>query len=488
VSVPPEQPKSETFEPATRPIRTKRERIYDEILSFHRIVSVSRRPVEESLKESAAAVFAALDPNQQAALEGVRKQHDECQIQMLLTQMLKIDVAPSGADILPGTLDYARGVFQRIGISDVQFVIGGPRQSGKTTLLYLFASVLCRRLQVSAEASQYLLFPLNCELHTLDWTDPQRLLRLILRTTFEAVEYSSLKILPYLDEIRRWFMLSVFGSSIPIPDALESVPGINANALATLARETRARFQEDRDAKSQEKDSLELFVEAVFAFPGNFARAVGLKDVIFIIDAFEYTDTVIEPAPGKFSRSLRPVRINEVLSKQLAGSPFLVSMKNEQDFFESFAVPDASFISTEGLIPLEQDDEIQVRDVSTLSADPPGLRIRASDCAGYPGYVARFTRLMDLIEAHREKAAIPSPFAPVRTAVDISRLKIIRHELLILAGLLIESGTGTIQEGAKKAIGEPQNITVKFIAKKPAPKPTPGSVSWNADGPDSPYR
>jgi hypothetical protein len=435
------------------------------------MVALSHRSIDESLKESAASVYAALDASQQAALEPVLRIHNDCQSQMFLAHLLRVGIAPSTADYLPGTVGYAEDAFQRVPLSELQFVIGGPRQSGKTTLLYLMSSVLCRRLQVSDDFSQYLLFPLNCELSALDFTDPQRLLRLFLRTTFEAIEYSSLRVLPYLDELRKWFTVSVFGSSIPPPRELRGWKGVDVEGLAALARDTKGRLQEDRDAKSQEDDSLHLFLKAVAAFPGDFARAVGLKGAIFIIDAFDHSSVVIEPGPGVFPRSLRAVCLSDVLSAELLRCPFIVSMKSEQLFFECFGVADAVLIGTDSIVPIAQNDEIEVRDA--------GIRIRVSDCGGHPGFVARFYHIAELAEAHRYRAAIPSPYAAVRAVSDISRLKTIAYELSTLLGLLEETGAEGIDPGAHRALPPPQALVVKFVSRKVVKKATSAELWAN---------
>jgi hypothetical protein len=47
---------------------------------------------------------------------------------------------PTSADVLPESSQYAVDTFHRVKHPEVRYVVGGPRQSGKTTLIYLQVS------------------------------------------------------------------------------------------------------------------------------------------------------------------------------------------------------------------------------------------------------------------------------------------------------------------------------------------------------------
>jgi hypothetical protein len=461
-------------ESPTKTLRTKQERLQAEIASFQRLVAFSRRSVDEALVESAASVFAGLDRAQQARLASIGRTHDDCQLQLFLNHLLALGIAPTTPNLHPATVAYAQGAFHRVRLEDVRFVIDGPRQSGKTTLLYQLASVLARKLQVSEAASQYLWFPLNCELAMLELEDVHRLLRLFLRTVFQAVEYSSLRLLPVLEELRAWFFVSVFGAAVPVPKAVAASPFVDVEAVTALALKLKTALRADKDAKTQKDDSLQRFLKKLCSFPNNFAKAVGLRGAIFVIDAFEDSDAILMPQPGAFPRSLRPSKLSEVLSTKIMKCPYLVSMRDEQRFFESFLPQDAMLISTEGLVPLERIDEVSINDPIGGTG---GLTLRTSDCRGYPGYVSRFERIADLVQGHAERVAIASQYALFRTAADLSRLKAIRFEVAALAGLL----TAARYEGFDRGIGSVQNIIVKLVRQKEEPDPRARKGLWAPD-------
>jgi hypothetical protein len=444
---------------ALKTAKPRKDRVREEILSFNRIVAASTRTVQEAMKESTASVFAALDRPQQLKIPQMLSVHDDCQQQMLSSHLLRLSICPHGAEVLPESTQFAQMALHHLATGDIKLVIGGPRQSGKTTLLYQLSSVLCRKLQLSNEVSTFLFFPFNFELVSFALGDCLQLLRLFIANAFEAVEYSSLKLLPYLEPLRKWFVVCVFGSSIAPPQEVATCGFFNVSDLTRLAHSLKLAIKDDGD------HSLRQFIELLCAFPNAFARAVGLRGAIYIIDGFEFSQVVITPSETLFRRSLEEVCLSDVLSAELNKSIFIVSMKEEQKFFESFACADAAFIGTQGLIkvPDAQDDELIVHDPLVPINENPGLRLRLSQCLGCPGFVAVFKRIAAKAKAIRDNAAIPSPWAIVRSSTDVSRSKIARFELLHLLQLLAEAEAPAVSAAVVGRVQESKSLTVKLF-------------------------
>jgi hypothetical protein len=437
--------------------KTKKERFVDEIPSFHRMIALSRRTADEAVRESAAAVFAALDPIQQRRLAAIQPVHDSCQQQLLEQHLLRLAICPQSSEVLDGAVGFAHGAFHHYAVSEIKFVIGGLKQSGKTTLLYLLASVLCRKLQLSDEASSVLFFPFNWELSSLEIEEPARLLRLFIQNAFDALEYSSLRLLPFLGPLRKWFWAIIFGASISAPQELAGCPDISVAAVQKLAKDLRDAQDRDGD------DSLGEFVREVCAFPRRFAKAVGLHGVVFIFDGFESTNLLFRPHEGFFARSLRDVRLCDVLSAELEKAPYLVSMRDEVLFFESFLCTDAQYIGTEGLVQDGDGDEVWVRDPNP--DEDPALRLAEADCLGHPGYVAAFRKIVSRVRAIEENAP-PSPWAVIRTAGDVSRYKTVKYELLNLVALLIDAGVKGLETGHLEKIRNAPGLALKVVTAK----------------------
>jgi hypothetical protein len=474
----PDAPKKDTFEQtAAKTVKTRKERIREEVLSFNRMVAASSRPQQEAMKESTASVYEALDRAQQRKLPAVAPIHDDCQQMLLVTHLLRLSICPHDAAPVPESTHFAQNAFHHVVTGDIKFVVGGPRQSGKTTLLYQLASVLCRKLQLSDEGSMFLLFPVNFEIATGDIVG---LLHLFIATAFEAIEYSALRLLPWLDGLRKWFLACIFGAAIAPPQDIVVSGFFNVQQLVQITKELRRGLTEDGD------HSLREFVELVCAFPNNFARAVGLKGTIFIIDAFELTQVIISPAPDFFPRSLESVCLSDVLSGELDRSSFLVSMRDEQRFFESFACEDAAFISTQGIVAVDDDDddEIWVHDAFVPIDENPGLKIRESDCLGCPGFVALFRRVAQRAKQVADNTAIPSPWASFWVAPDLARHKVIRFELLKLLQLLADAQAPAVDLAAVARVRESKRLAVKLTTAEErirASNGTPGTPKTGID-------
>jgi hypothetical protein len=303
-------------------------------------------------------------------------------------------------------------------------------------------------MQVSQEASSWLIFPLNFEIVHPQLHGHERLLRLFLSVTFQSLEYSSLRMLPYLDSFRKWFILSSFGASLPPPKDLETCPFLKIGDITSLAHNLHQSLIADKD------NSLTEFVSSVFSFPQRFAIALGLKGVIFVLDAFDYTNVVLDPSDAAFGASLKSVRLSDALSLALNDSPYIISLKNERDFLECFAGSNAALLTTEGVIQAATEQEIVVRN--------PALRIRIEDCRGCPGFVVAFKALVARIKAAGNHAAYPSPYSRVNTAADLSRQKVIRLELVHLVGLLMAAGIDEFPREIVNELGAASDLIVRL--------------------------
>jgi hypothetical protein len=412
---PPQSPTSPKTAETTKLNRRQRE-----YQAFQRVVALAPRTAEENMKLSAASVYNSLTVDQRSQLketEALDKLQNEVQEGLFNAHLQKQGIITNFIE--DGVDEKVSEIFFRLPLSDVKFVLAGPRQSGKTALLHTMASVLNRKLLLSAEAGRYLLFPLNFEFASLNLSDPTRLLRLFVTTAFEALEYSSLRLIPVVDSLRRWFLISIFGSSVPPP----SQNGlIDVTQIHALARRLNSALIANSD------HSLEEFVQTVASFPREFAIAFGFVDAIYIFDSFEFSSIQLKPEPAVFPRSLKSANLGDAICVEIGHSSYIVALQNEQEFMEAFSCPDAALIDTQGLLTVEGKGMIEV-------VDPP-LRITIEDCFGCPGFIGRFTRLLDEVKRSDENTAIPGKFSAVKTVTDISRRKSIKLGIVRLASLL----------------------------------------------------
>jgi hypothetical protein len=343
-------------------------------------------------------------------------------------------------------------------IDEIKFVVGGPRQSGKTTLLYTLATVLSRKLQLSADRSQYLLFPMNFELESVHLANHVRLLRLFITTAFQALEYSSLRIVPYLEALHRWFVLTVFGSTIAPVQPLIRDNFVKLDPLLELATSLAKLLISNAD------HTLEQFVEKLCAFPREFAVALGLKGVVFVFDAFEFASWEFVAGPELFPRSLRPVYFTDALCAEMNKSPYLVSMQSEANFLKMFSSPDGIYVGTEHLLDPKEEVVLRVRD--------PSLAITVADCRGCPGYIARFGHVCDLVRTRVAREAHPSRYGTIETSPDDSRSSVIRDELVRLLSLLVDAKSDRFSDEQLGLLSDVTDLDVRVekIPEQEAPK------------------
>ena len=429
-----------------KPKLTRRQR---ELQMFNRVVALAQRTTEENMKIATASVYASLDKQQRNRINVVQTVHDDVQDGLFMQHLLRQQMIPMIPVVDDNLRDLAVEVFRGIKIEEVKFVVGGPRQSGKTTLLYTLATVLLKKIRMSSEVSKYLVFPMNFELNWLFLGSPAALMRIFVSTAFDSLEYCLLKVVPYLDTLRKWFTLSVFGTLLT-PPVLQECSFVDMKALSALCKSLNTALNANGD------HSLEHFVEKMCRFPRDFAQAFGMKDALFVMDGFDYANVELRPSPELFPRSLKSVWLSDYLCLELAKSPYLISMQDEQAFMECFSCDDAALLDTEGMITEPYAD-------GYLRFREPALKLRVTDCLGCPGYIARFQKLWNLVVAAHDNASYPSRYSMIRTMADVSRRRTIKQEAMKLITLLFTAGNENFSKELLNEIIESDRVTVDFV-------------------------
>ncbi|OHS93488.1 hypothetical protein TRFO_40217 [Tritrichomonas foetus] len=436
----------------------KQQRFQKEVLSFQRILAVSPKTVEETLHHATSSVFQSLLENQRRRLPNyyqLQEIHDSTQQGRFISHLIDQKICPSSNDILAEVDDWTINFLKAASLDELKYVITGPRQSGKTTLLYTISSILFRKLQISEEASNYLFFPMNFEYQTLELSNHSNLLKLFISTAFDALEYCNFALLPYVQQLRKWFIMTVYGAQLQFPNGITQVGNVDVNALTALSKGLGTAL------KGQGQNGLQNFIQKVCEFPALFAKALGFTDVIFILDSFEYCDFFFTPNDEVFPESLKPVSLSQTLCESLMNnsSLYLISLQDEQHFMECFSCDDAALIDTEGLLRgITSPSEIIVRQ--------PPLRLGIDDCLGCPGYISMFEKLCNMARAMQLNAAATSQYSLIRTQADLSRMKVVKQELVRLCHLLMYSGSELITKELLNTILAEEILVVTMNEKE----------------------
>ena len=140
----------------------------------HQVIAASPQTVQENMRDSLLSLFANMTPEQKSSLssyEALNKLANNTSYFSLEHSLLSQFIGPSSVIVnteiakLVNTwiIDRLKGLKP----PDCRFVIVGPSKSGKSTLLNSLVMMFYQKLQISGEASNYLVFPLNWSLYTI---------------------------------------------------------------------------------------------------------------------------------------------------------------------------------------------------------------------------------------------------------------------------------------------------------------------------------
>ena len=406
--------------PTTPPKKPRRDA---EVDSFHRTLMESQYSVDEALRDSTASVYASLGENQKRRLpnrEYLQALHDESQQSKFIIHLFERSICPSSRSSLVNDQvnRYAIDILKGLETNELKFVIGGPRQSGKTSFLYTFITQINKKLQLSEDASKFLFFPINFEFISHELNHPKNLFRIFVNTAIEGAHYSDYRLIPYIQPLKQYFH-TVINSNVPqFPANLKNAQFIDIEEIKRIGQKFVAALHAN-DVKS-----LTEFISELVKFPNEIALALGFDGPFYVFDSFEYCDRLIHPNQYCFPASTKPISLAEPLSAQLNGAHYVVSYQEEQRFMECFACNDAALIDIQGAVR-----NINELNLPNISIFQPKLHFTPQDCHGCPGYLVHYSKLVESIRRHGYNATRQCPYAPIQSVGDNSRMYWIKQDL-----------------------------------------------------------
>ncbi|KAK8888609.1 hypothetical protein M9Y10_033340 [Tritrichomonas musculus] len=403
------------------PKKSKKE---NELDSFQKTLFLSSFSPEMLMRESAASVYSSMTEEQKKKLikhDYIEALHDEIQQTEFLIHLIDTPICPTipVSPINEELNHMAIEILNGMEVDELKFVIDGPRQSGKTTFLFIMAKQISRKLQLSDQSGKFLFFPLNFEYITHELTNPKNLLKIFLTTILNGLKYSDFKFLPHLPSIKQFFN-NIVNTNVPqLPSSLINVDIIDSNKLIEIGRKISNALHKN------EVDSLKNYVKLLVSLPQEFASLFGFVAPFYIFDSFDYCDLIINPGPEYFTNSIHSVSFAPILSSELNNGHYIVSLQDEERFFECFASQDAALLDIEYAIK-------ENPDLPDISIFKPKLHFTISDCHGYPGYITHYAKLVDSIRKFGENSSRKSNYATIQTSADVSRMFQIKRDLKTL--------------------------------------------------------
>lgn len=415
----------------------------------HIAIAASQNTVKENLRDSLLSLYSSLSPAHKSQLpcaQALQKLSDDTNQFLIEDSLLSQFIGPtsiiSDTPLGQQTTQIAMELLKGLTPDSCKFSFTGPPQSGKSTLLHAIVSLFNQKLLLSQESSHYLIFPINWQLQQIYIEDIPKLYGLITSMTLASLRASNMKYAPVIGQIQQFLNSLIEMPMMPaIPPVLQRFPGFPT----TLVQQTASQIH--RAWNNQE--GFEEFLNLMFLLPDNLAKCFGYNNAVYVLDHYDCCCVAIE-APEKFATK-KPVSIPEALNEALKNCPFFIAALDESEFFKFFDV-ESKNVSTEHLITPDPMPEILIKE--------PNMTLKVDLCAGCPGYIAQYKRVVNLANEAEEKQAIKGQFAKLRSVVDIARQEMLKQEIYRLCVALKEISEDIIDADKLTQMGEMTELDV----------------------------
>jgi hypothetical protein len=444
----------------------------------HQAIAASPYTVKENLRDAVLSLYSGLNQQHKSQLpiaSTLQKMLTDTQIFCMEDALRSQFIGPS-IPILNTPLgdETSHWVLEKITgmrAEDCRFVITGPPESGKSTLLSIFASLFYQKVQISNASRRYLVVPFNWSLNETYLDDPPQLYSLVITAGLNALRAVWMELAPIMNVIHQWFISLLKIPTFPpllLSPAQRADPPSWHSALVAIGRrihrywnrkdtawKTAPAAQKNRrepgmeTLKSQEGSNFALFLQEIASFPLNLARAFNFETAVLVMDNFDVASYQVEPREY-FPGFNHPVNFFIALWKAIQDSPFFVASRDDAALLQNLrktGVSDYTILSTEKIIQKELPNELVIPQLDIV--------VNPVACRGCPGYCAMFLRVCELAQKAQKAATLKNYFARVRSVIDASRMETLRQEFMRLAVLLQAADT---EQDVRKAQFDPMKM------------------------------
>jgi hypothetical protein len=440
----------------------------------HQAIAASRLTAKENLRDALLSLYAGLTPEHKAHLPisgALQKLAEETQQFSVDDAMQSQFIGPSTVitqtDLGQQTVSWVLAALKGPKPEDCRFVITGPSQSGKSTLLSLFVSLFYQKLQVASDAGSYLVVPFNWYFHEMYLVDISKLFEIIVSATLNALRVARMELIPIVHVLHQWLVSLLTIPTFPslmIPQSKKADP-VWYRGMVDIGRRIH-RYWNKKDtswaetavvkSKIREDNNFSLFLNEVCAFPQRISRVFEFKSAVLVYDHFDVSSFLLEPGEH-FPESNEPVSLFAALWNGARDGPFFIASRSDEallGLFREFDIEDYRQLSTERLIDQREGRELVIPQLE--------LALNVNMCRGCPAYLALYERVVELAKESQERAAVKSQFSRLKSVVDISRNEMLRQELVRLAVLLANADTdGNFDEEKVNGLMALTDLTVK---------------------------
>ena len=411
-----------------------------------KMVKEMRETVEEKFRNESLSKFANLkeaDKRKMANRKRIENMMRSVQHQHLLETLVKINIASSTTNgrLRKEISDALTELLVDLEPLEAKFVLTGPRNSGKTGLLYSLVARLYSKLLKGEQTC--LMFPLNFDNLQDDMNSVVGIYNLFVNTAMYSAKYCTMQLLPHIDLLSKWFLEIPKNMVLnPLPAAFEKVNGIRWKQIFKIGQEFTDAFN---DKKARECGTI---LRLIAEFPMKFAKALRLQSVLYVVDHLdlshaELVDTTSYPV------SFKPAEFGPVFAEALAAAPHVVATQKDAEFCKHL-IETSKHVDMLHLIKMDV--------VQALVIPEFDIKLSLEDCMGCPGFINLFLSICQQVYEFNRDTQFPSKFATVRSTVDGSRLNLIQKGIDSLFSSLLDAGSDVITR--KRVAGfDPELIT-----------------------------
>lgn len=440
---------------------------------YHQLLAVLPGSVEDHIRDSMIATYVSLPEDIKSNLENkdmYEKMLRQTQVHLFTEELVHQMICQqrSTSPIDDEIINWALDKLDEVPITEIRFEVMGPRYSGKTMLLSALSSVLYQKLLVSDLRDNYMMFPINIALHALNLDSPIQLYPSIINISFNSVRYCRFDLLPFLLNLRQWFLLApTVGSMTKLPPELSTLPNVDYAAITNLGKQFHNAFHSNSTDISE-------FMNMIFSFPNNIAKAIGMKSAIYVIDhldcatpeAIKAILSVISPQASSPSSLKTTTSSPNKKSKNSNFVPFIFASQNDKVYSKNFKLKSATQLDTRNSIDLTDspllDTDIFVQDLQ--------LRFGANNLLGCPGFITSFANLCNIVSKDfqmSEKASLKGArYSQITPKISVFRRGESDQEFRKLALALAMANCDVIEFDTLNRIDEDESLVLKVISNK----------------------
>lgn len=281
----------------------------------------------------------------------------------------------------------------------LNFGIVGPQGSGKSVFLRVFLEELFADLVTTGEWKDTFIFMQDLTNIVSYSTSPIQFYRSFLNATLDSFTWARPTLVPYIGVIHKMF---------EDVTSLKNAPRFNmAFSLNPEMQHYAAELQTIINKLSliwNDEECLAAWINSIVFLPMIISQAFGFKKCIYVLDHYDFADTVFNPSNSKFGESPSAVSLIDVINSALMHCNFVISCSNQRDFLglveqfpgEEAIKPKLELISTIGLMQEATHEDQQI--TITFIDDTFPTIITCDACGGIPLFQYHWNAINDSID------------------------------------------------------------------------------------------